>query len=102
MWDTIHDLAHTLWQSLPELTIGLRFGAAVIGFGLAAGAMARRRRRRQAARPREGQGGASPQLDQGASGRGGMPDGKAGQPLTTVSRAEDPVCPAVIRSDPRT
>ncbi len=45
MWDTIHHLTQALWHLLPELTIGLRFSTAMIGFGLAASAMARRLRR---------------------------------------------------------
>jgi hypothetical protein len=47
MWDSIHDLTQALWQLLPELTIELRFVTAMIGFGLAVGAMGRRLRRRR-------------------------------------------------------
>jgi hypothetical protein len=41
MWDIIHDLAPTLWQLLPEATIGLRFGTSLIGFSLAVGTLIR-------------------------------------------------------------
>jgi hypothetical protein len=50
MWDIIHDLAPTLWQLLPEATIGLRFGAALIGFGFAVTTLIRRLRRGRRAR----------------------------------------------------
>jgi hypothetical protein len=49
MRDTIHHLAHALWPLVPEITTGLRFGAALIGFGLAVGALIHRLRRRQRA-----------------------------------------------------
>lgn len=52
MWDTIHSLSEALWPLLPELTIVLRFCTALIGLGLAAGAVVRRyRRRRRNRRP---------------------------------------------------
>ena len=35
MWDTSHDIINALWPLLPQLTIGLRFCAALIGLGLA-------------------------------------------------------------------
>jgi hypothetical protein len=50
MWDTIHHLAHTLWPLLPDIPIGLRFGAALIGFGLAVGTLIHRLHRRRAGR----------------------------------------------------
>jgi hypothetical protein len=33
---TFHALAQHLWEILPELATGLRFGAAVLSFGLSA------------------------------------------------------------------
>lgn len=51
MWDIVHDLTPTLWQLLPEATIGLRFGTALIGFSLAVGTVIRRLRRRRRTRP---------------------------------------------------
>jgi hypothetical protein len=47
--NTIHELAAALWHLLPEITTGLRVGAALIGFGLAVGTLIHRLHRRQSA-----------------------------------------------------
>ncbi len=45
MWSTIIAAVHTIWAWLPALTIGLRFGAALVGFGVATTVAVRRLRR---------------------------------------------------------
>lgn len=44
---TISIAAHTIWAWLPEVTIGLRFGTALIGFCLTATLVLKRLRRRR-------------------------------------------------------
>ena len=50
MWNISLDLAQALWHLLPELTTALRFGTALIGFGIATSTVAHRLRRRQHSR----------------------------------------------------
>jgi hypothetical protein len=50
MLDTIGDAVQTIWTLLPQITVGLRFGAALLAFGLTAGAALARLRRRDRAR----------------------------------------------------
>ena len=68
MWDIVRNLAPTLWQLLPEATIGLRFGAALITFGLAAAALIRRLRRRPSSAPDQNRPGRQAPPSKGRSG----------------------------------
>jgi hypothetical protein len=80
MWSMIETSAEAIWQWLPELTIILKFGTALIGFIGAVALLVRRVRRRAAPTPMEpavadpgrtrgepsaAEGGAAPEPDRG-------------------------------------
>jgi hypothetical protein len=46
MWsETVTFILHTVWPILPEITVGLRFATALVGFILTMGLLLRRIRR---------------------------------------------------------
>ncbi|WP_426509836.1 hypothetical protein ACPPVO_03365 [Dactylosporangium sp. McL0621] len=49
MMTVANDLVHLIWQHVPDLTVALRFGAALVAFALACGTAIRRWRRRRGA-----------------------------------------------------